>query len=51
MTLSEQIAEAKKMHWGMYCGIWDTCTRDALCSVACPEGGVDDGKTYDDDET
>lgn len=49
MAFSEQVAEAKKMHWGMYCGIWDTCTREALCPVACPEGGVDNGKIYEDD--
>ncbi len=36
--LKEQ--EAKKMHWGMYCGVYDTCTKVAFCSVACQEGGV-----------
>ena len=46
MNLSEQVAEAKKMHWGMYCGICDTCTKEALCSIACPDGGVDDGQIY-----
>ena len=48
MTLEQQVEQAKKMHWGMYCGICDTCTRDAMCSVACPDGGVDDGKTRED---
>ena len=46
MNLSEQVAEAKKMHWGMYCGICDTCTKEALCSIACPDGGIEDGQTY-----
>ena len=46
MNLSEQVAEAKIMHWGMYCGICDTCTKEALCSIACPDGGVDNGQTY-----
>ena len=47
IILAEQVAEAKRMHWGMYCGICDTCTRDAICSVACPDGGVNNGKTYE----
>ena len=44
MTFAEQVAEAKKIHWGMYCGIHNTCTKDVICSVACPNGGVDGEK-------
>ena len=51
MTFEQEVEQAKKMHWGMYCGIHDTCTVDELCSVVCPEGGVEDRrKTIEEDE-
>lgn len=40
-SFNKQIAQAKKMHWGMYCGICNTCTQNGICSVCCPEGGVE----------
>lgn len=30
----------QKNHWGIYCSLFETCTREGLCEQACPEGGT-----------
>lgn len=45
MSIEERYEEARKKHWGTYCAVWETCEKDGMCNSACPEGGVDYGKT------
>lgn len=40
--LDDMFETAKAMHWGVFCNFWDTCKDKRMCSIACPQGGVND---------